>query len=91
VIALTKAAAVEYAKYNIRVNSVCPFFSPTPLMTQNETMESDDIMTFLAKGSPMKRLAEPQEIVNTMLLACSPANSYMTGQAIAIDGGITAL
>jgi NAD(P)-dependent dehydrogenase (short-subunit alcohol dehydrogenase family) len=38
----------------------------------------------------MKRLSNPQEVVNAMLLILSPGNSYMTGQTIAIDGGVTA-
>lgn len=91
VIALTKTAAVEYAKFNIRINAICPFFSPTPLMTNSESMDNADTIAFLAKGSPMKRLADPQEVVNAMILACSSANSYMTGQSIAIDGGVSAL
>lgn len=90
VVGLTKTAAVEYARNNIRVNAICPFFSPTPLMTQSAGMDSQDAQLFLAKGSPMKRLADPQEVVNAMVLACSPANSYMTGQTIAIDGGVSA-
>jgi NAD(P)-dependent dehydrogenase (short-subunit alcohol dehydrogenase family) len=90
VIGLTKTAAVEYARRNIRINAICPFFSPTPLMSNNAGMESPEKQEFLAKGSPMKRLAEPQEVVNAMILACAPSNTYMTGQTIAIDGGISA-
>ncbi len=44
----------------------------------------------MAVGCPTKRLAEPQEVVNTMILILSPGNSYMTGQSIAVDGGVTA-
>jgi len=89
VVGLTKTAAVEYARKNIRVNAICPFFSPTPLMENSDGMSGDEAQSFLAKGSPMKRLASPQEVVNAMILACSPSNSYMTGQAIAIDGGVS--
>ena len=90
VIGLTKTAAVEYARRNIRINAICPFFSPTPLMSNSAGMDSPEKQAFLAKGSPMKRLAEPQEVVNAMMLACAPSNTYMTGQTIAIDGGISA-
>ncbi|MFX8020132.1 SDR family oxidoreductase, partial [Acinetobacter baumannii] len=45
---------------------------------------------FLAQASPMKRLAHPSEVVAMMLMMCAKENSYLTGQAIAIDGGVTA-
>jgi NAD(P)-dependent dehydrogenase (short-subunit alcohol dehydrogenase family) len=44
----------------------------------------------LAAGSPMKRLGQPQEIVSVMLMLCAAENSYMNGQAIAVDGGVSA-
>ncbi|MEC8427877.1 MAG: SDR family oxidoreductase [Pseudomonadota bacterium] len=87
VIGVTKTAAVEYAKKNILVNAVCPFFTLTPLVTDNALGEVQD---FLAVGSPMKRLGQPEEITNVMLMLCSPGNTYMTGQTIAIDGGVSA-
>jgi NAD(P)-dependent dehydrogenase (short-subunit alcohol dehydrogenase family) len=85
VVGLTRTAAVEYAKHNIRVNAICPFYSPTPLMD-----EFDIDHEMLAQGSPMKRLGKPEEIVAAMLAMISPDNSYMNGQAIAVDGGISA-
>lgn len=86
---LTKTAAVEYARYNIQVNAICPFFSPTNIMDV-EGLNSKEAREMLAKGSPMKRLGDPQEMVNVMLLILSPGNTYMNGQTIAIDGGVTA-
>lgn len=94
VIGLTKTAAAENARRNIRVNAICPFYSLTPMVTRGpltEGQDLDDMTGFLSQGSPMKRLGKPEEIVAAMLLICSPANSYMTGQAIAIDGGLSAL
>jgi NAD(P)-dependent dehydrogenase (short-subunit alcohol dehydrogenase family) len=94
VVGLTKTAAVECGRKNVRVNAVCPFFSLTPMVTDSELTQHapvDDVTQFLSQGAPMKRLGEPQEIVNVMLLLCSPANTYMTGQTIAIDGGVSAL
>ncbi len=91
VIGLTKTAAVEYGRKNIRVNAICPFFALTPLVTDNEALRGEDAQQFLAQGCPMKRLGEPEEIVSTMLMICSPENSYMNGQAIAVDGGVSAL
>jgi NAD(P)-dependent dehydrogenase (short-subunit alcohol dehydrogenase family) len=87
VVGISKTAALEYAKYNIRVNAICPYFSPTPLVTDgmDESMQG-----LLAKGSPMKRLGEPDEIVAAMVMMVAPENSYLNGQAIAVDGGASA-
>lgn len=89
VIGLTRTAAVEYGRLNIRVNAICPFYSPTNILNI-DGYESEEARAKLAMGSPMKRLADPQEVVNAMVLMLSPYNSYMNGQSIAIDGGVTA-
>jgi NAD(P)-dependent dehydrogenase (short-subunit alcohol dehydrogenase family) len=89
VIGLTKTAAVEYGSKGVRVNAVCPFLAATPLLEQGEGMDQS-VRDAIAMRSPMRRIGEPQEIVNTMVLLCSPANSYMNGQAILIDGGVSA-
>ncbi|MCE7761832.1 SDR family oxidoreductase [Pseudomonas putida] len=87
VVGLTRTAAVEYARRGIRVNALCPFYSATPMVTDSDVGEQQ---AFLAQGSPMKRLGTPDEIVAAMLMLCARENSYMTGQAIAVDGGISA-
>ncbi|MEW9796609.1 SDR family NAD(P)-dependent oxidoreductase [Alteromonas sp. CYL-A6] len=86
---VTRTAAVEYGRKNVRVNAICPFYSPTNILNI-DGYDSDEARAQLAMGSPMKRLADPQEVVNAMLLILSPGNSYMNGQTIAIDGGVTA-
>ena len=88
VVGLTKTAAAEYARKNIRVNAVCPFYSLTPLVVDSDMSHKQD---FLAQASPMKRLGTPEEIVTVMLMLCDRDNSYMTGQAVAVDGGVSAL
>ncbi len=87
VIGLTKTGAVEYGRYNIRINAVCPFFTLTQMVTD---MADDNAQAKMSQGTPMKRLAQPKEVVAMMLMMLSPANSYMTGQCIAIDGGVSA-
>jgi NAD(P)-dependent dehydrogenase (short-subunit alcohol dehydrogenase family) len=87
VVGLTRTAAVEYARRNIRVNAICPFYSLTPMVTESELSEKTE---FLAQASPMKRLATADEIVSTMLMICAPDNTYLNGQAIAVDGGVSA-
>lgn len=87
VIGLTKTGAVEYGRHNIRINAICPFFTLTNMVTDmaDETMQGK-----MSIGVPMKRLAEPKEVVVMMLMMLSPGNTYMTGQCIAIDGGVSA-
>lgn len=89
VIGLTKTAAVEYAKQGLQVNAICPFYTPTNIMNV-DGMNTEETRQRLAQGSPAKRLGTPDEIVNVMLLTLSPGNTYMTGQSIAIDGGVSA-
>jgi NAD(P)-dependent dehydrogenase (short-subunit alcohol dehydrogenase family) len=87
VVGLTKTAAVEYARHGVRVNAICPFYSTTPMLLDSALAAQQD---FLAQGSPMKRLGRPEEVVATMLMLCARDNSYLTGQAIAVDGGVSA-
>ncbi|WP_032096582.1 MULTISPECIES: SDR family NAD(P)-dependent oxidoreductase [unclassified Alteromonas] len=86
---VTRTAAVEYGRKNVRVNAICPFYSPTNILNV-DGYNTPEAQARLGQGSPMKRLGEPQEIVNTMMLMLSPGNSYMNGQTIAVDGGVTA-
>ncbi len=91
---LTKTAALEYARKGIRVNCLCPSFARTPIVTDGFTQgkEHDDEMEkYIARGIPMRRLAEPEEITRSMLWICDPGNTFMTGQSIAIDGGTSAM
>ncbi|MCT8997709.1 SDR family NAD(P)-dependent oxidoreductase [Chelativorans intermedius] len=94
VIGLTRAAAAEYATKGIRVNAVCPSFSRTEMVTETLKMtpaRTDKAEAGLTRGVPMRRLAEVDEVVRVILFAADPENSFMTGQALAIDGGITAI
>lgn len=94
VVGLTRSAALEYASKGIRVNAVCPAFARTKMamdMLNRSTAGTDAAIAELTRGVPMKRLAEVDEIVEVILFAADPKNSFMTGQAIAADGGITAI
>ncbi|WP_421847119.1 SDR family NAD(P)-dependent oxidoreductase [Novosphingobium sp.] len=85
---LTKAAAVEYAQKNIRVNAIAPGFVVTP-MTQHWADDPDFRAAFFA-GNVSGRAARPEEIAGTVLHLCSDAASFINGATIAIDGGQTA-
>lgn len=86
---LTRTAAVEYGRRNIRVNAICPFYSPTNILNVDGFNTEKD-RERMAMGTPMKRLGDPQEMVNVMLFMLSPGNTYMNGQTIAVDGGVSA-
>ena len=89
VVGLTRTAAIEFARKSVRVNAICPFYTLTPMVTEEASL--NDRLEMLEKGSPMKRLGRPEEVVATMLSIIDPANSYLTGQAIAVDGGVSAI
>ncbi|HVW65962.1 MAG TPA: glucose 1-dehydrogenase [Nitrosospira sp.] len=89
VIGLTRSAALEYAARGIRVNAVCPGTIDTPMvsrMLETGMLAIDDLLRDL----PMKRLGRGEEIADAVLWLCSPGSTFVTGQALAIDGGFTA-
>lgn len=84
---ITKTAALEFAEYNIRVNSVHPGAVRTPMT------EQDDLKGTFAQISdiaPLKRPAEPEEITKLILFLATDESSYSTGSEFTIDGGVTA-
>jgi NAD(P)-dependent dehydrogenase (short-subunit alcohol dehydrogenase family) len=94
VIGLTKSAAIEYAKTGIRINAICPSFAETPMVLESLAHmrgTREEALARTTSAIPMRRLGRAEEIVQAMLWICSPANSFMTGHALAIDGGLSAL
>ena len=90
VVGLTKSAAVEYARHNIRFNAVCPSFIRTP-MVENVLSKLDERgQKALLKANPMKRLGEPQEVAGAIAWLCTAESSFMTGHTVVLDGGMTA-
>ncbi|WP_027000161.1 SDR family NAD(P)-dependent oxidoreductase [Eisenibacter elegans] len=88
VIGLTRTAAVEYAKYGIRVNAVCPGFTETP-MVFNAVSTTPDKLNKLAYINPTRRIGKPEEIADAILYLSSPQSSYVNGQSLAVDGGLS--
>ncbi|MCR9289020.1 MAG: glucose 1-dehydrogenase [Bacteroidetes bacterium] len=89
VVGLTKATAVEYARFNIRVNAVCPVFTKTPLVEQ--LLDVDPAMEKkLIQGIPMRRYGEPADMTNAILWLCEESSAFVTGLCLPIDGGMMA-
>lgn len=86
VVGMTKSAALEYAKQNIRVNAVCPGYTETDLLDQLfEAMPGADEK--LKQLIPMKRYGQVDEIVNAILFLASNESPFMTGHCLVLDGG----
>ncbi|WP_395343618.1 SDR family NAD(P)-dependent oxidoreductase [Ningiella sp. W23] len=90
VMGLTKSAAIEYAKANIRFNAVCPSFIDTP-MVQNTLSQLDERgQKAIVKASPLRRLGKVEEISGAVAWLCSDESSFMNGHALTLDGGMLA-
>jgi NAD(P)-dependent dehydrogenase (short-subunit alcohol dehydrogenase family) len=88
VIALTRNMALDYAAERIRVNCLCPGFVKTPLL---DGLLKDEARTAqLVAQHPLGRLGEPADIAHAAVFLLSDEAAWITGQAIAVDGGLTA-
>ena len=89
ILGLTKTAALEYAKSNIRVNAVCPGVIKTP-MIDRFTGGSKEAEKQMTATEPIGRLGTPEEIAEAAVWLCSDAASFVTGCAMTVDGGFVA-
>jgi NAD(P)-dependent dehydrogenase (short-subunit alcohol dehydrogenase family) len=90
VLGLTRTAAVEYAKIPIRVNAVCPGVTQTP-MVEAGIARRPSMRAVFNKLHPMGRLGRAEEIGEAVAWLCSDAASFVTGVALPVDGGFTAI
>jgi len=85
--AFNGAAALDYARSNIRINAVCPGMTDTPMWQRAIPKE---VEAQLLAGVPSGRLGQPGEVVEAVLWLCDPAASFVTGHTLVVDGGLTA-
>ena len=89
VVGLTKAAALDYATSGVRVNAVCPGVIQTA-MVDRFTGGSPEAVAAMTAMQPVGRLGRPEEVAALAVWLCSDAASFVTGEAIAVDGGFVA-
>lgn len=89
VIGLTKTAALEYAKSGVRVNAVCPGVIQTA-MVERVSGRRPDVLEKMIAAEPIGRSGQPEEIAESVVWLCSDAASFVTGHAMAVDGGAVA-
>ncbi len=89
IVGLTQTAALEYATQGIRVNAVCPGVISTEMITRF-TGGNEAAVGQLLQTEPVGRLGKPEEIADAVIWLCSERASFVTGQAIAVDGGFVA-
>ena len=94
VVGLTQAMAFELAEANIRVNSVCPGFVATPMQSRELQWEADlrgttpeAVRDSWIADTPMGRLEEPEDVARVVAFLTGPDSSFITGEAIAVNGG----
>lgn len=98
VVGLTRSAADETGRTGLRINAVCPSFAQTAMyrgfaddMAKAQGRSTDDIDTAFTKRSPMGRVISAAEVASAVLWLADPLNTAVHGQAISVDGGLTAV
>jgi NAD(P)-dependent dehydrogenase (short-subunit alcohol dehydrogenase family) len=91
-VALTRALAIELAPFGVRVNALCPGTMDTELMRDCAEASGDPAGYYrgFSEFHPLGRIASPEEVADFLLCLASPAAAFMTGAAVALDGGSTA-
>jgi NAD(P)-dependent dehydrogenase (short-subunit alcohol dehydrogenase family) len=88
VVGLTRTAALDYIGQGVRINAVCPGATRTRMLAN--WFQDPKVEQFILSRHPIGRIAEPEEIARAVLFLASDDASYVVGQALAVDGGLTA-
>jgi 2-deoxy-D-gluconate 3-dehydrogenase len=86
---LTKVLAIEWAKYNIKVNAIAPTFIETPL-SKTMFQQKEDFREYVLGNIPLGRVGKPEDVVGAVIYLASDASDLVTGHVLLIDGGWTA-
>jgi NAD(P)-dependent dehydrogenase (short-subunit alcohol dehydrogenase family) len=86
---LTRTLACEWAKHNVLVNAIAPTIVETPLTLTPESLLNPEFAKYMKSRIPMGRWALPEDIVGATIFFASKASSFITGQILYIDGGVT--
>ena len=86
---LTIGLSKEVGPQGVRVNAVCPGFTDTPMVDELKALGAEYTERLL-RGIPARRLGRPEEIAAAIIYLCTDDAGFMTGQALTLDGGITA-
>ena len=84
---VARVLALEWARDGIRVNTVAPWYTRTPLV--EPVLRRPETLAAILARTPMGRIAEPREVATAVAFLAMPASSYITGQCLAVDGGMT--
>ncbi|XP_062210729.1 tropinone reductase homolog At5g06060-like isoform X3 [Phragmites australis] len=84
---LAKNLGCEWAKDNIRTNSVAPWYIKTSLVEKD--LAKQEFVDNLVRRTPLRRVGEPEEVSSLVAFLCMPGSSYINGQTISVDGGMT--
>ncbi len=85
-VGLTRAAALDYASQNIRINAVCPGIIDTPMMDRFSGGTKEGRQRVISQ-EPIGRMGQPEEIANAVVWLCSEVASFAVGHALVVDGG----
>jgi gluconate 5-dehydrogenase len=85
---MTRALAVEWAKYNVQVNAIAPGFVRTELNAK--LWENPTMLNWVKERTPARRLGERDDLIGAAIFLASAASDFITGQVLYVDGGLTA-
>ncbi|KAK8958302.1 hypothetical protein KSP40_PGU022073 [Platanthera guangdongensis] len=86
---LTRNFAFEWAEDGTRVNCIAPGYTLTQMLESKYMSKNEEAVKILSPRVPLKRMAKPLEVATAVAFLCMRASSYITGQVIVVDGGVT--